>query len=45
MDFMLVNAKSCKDVVFTDEELEERAFNTINKFDKKTVVCNRVFSK
>ena len=38
-------AKSCKDVVFTDEELEERAFNTINKFDKKTVVCNRVFSK
>lgn len=38
-------AKSCKDVVFTDEELEERAFNTINKFDKKIVVCNRIFTK
>ena len=38
-------AKSCKDVVFTDGELEERALNTINKFDKKIVVCNRVFSK
>ena len=38
-------AKSCKDVVFTDEELENRALNTINKFEKNTVVCTRVFSK
>ena len=38
-------AKSCKAVVFTDEELENRALNTINKFEKNTVVCTRVFSK
>ncbi len=40
-----VYAKSCKDVVFTDEELEQRALNTINKFETKQVVCNRVFKK
>ena len=38
-------AKSCKDVVFTDEELENRALNTINKFDKNIVVCTRVFKE
>ena len=40
-----VYAKSCKDVLFTDEELEQRALNTINKFETKQVVCNRVFKK
>lgn len=38
-------AKSCKDVVFTDEELESRALNTLNKFETKQIVCTRVFSK
>ena len=40
-----VYAKACKDVLFTDEELEQRALNTINKFETKQVVCNRVFKK
>ena len=40
-----IYAKSCKDIVFTDEELEKRATDTINKFTTKQVVCNRVFKK
>lgn len=38
-------AKSCKDVVFTDEELESRAMNVMNKYSTNTVICTRVFKE
>ena len=36
-------AKSCKDVQMSDEELESRSQNVVNKYDTKTVICQRIF--
>ena len=38
-------AKSCKDVVLSDSELESRSLDIVNKYTNKQVVCKRVFKE
>ena len=38
-------AKSCKDIKFSDEELESRSLAIVNKYDTSKVMCQRIYKE
>ncbi len=38
-------AKSCKDVVFSDNELEGRSLDIVNKYSTGTIICTKVYKE